>query len=146
MALDVRDVLAPGAPERTRLLLAPDVVFHSPVADYGGRDDVAHLLPKIGQCLAGLEPLREFTGADAGGRAGEQKQGQEQGQGREQHGVTTFTARVGEESAYGVLEQILDGEGRLAEATLLIRPLHVLKAAVSRMGDALSADPLPSRR
>lgn len=134
MSLDVRDVLAPGTPDRTRLLLARDVVFHSPVADYSGRDDVAHLLPKIGQCLSGVERLREFTAAGTGRAEGEQ------------HGVTTFSAKVGEENAYGVLVQQTNGDGQLTEATLLIRPLKALTAAVSRMREALSADPLPSRR
>ncbi|MGW7269810.1 nuclear transport factor 2 family protein [Streptomyces sp. NPDC054864] len=134
MSLDVRDVLASGAPDRTRLLLAPDVVFHSPVADYSGREDVAHLLPMIGQCLSGVEPLREFTAAGTGR--------EEEGH----HGVTTFSAKVGEENAYGVLVQQTDGDGQLTEATLLIRPLKALTAAVSRMREALSADPLPSRR
>lgn len=135
MGIDIRDVLAPGAPgspDRTRLLLARDVVFHSPVADYSGRDDVAHLFAKIGQCLAGLEPLQEFTGPEAGAD--------------DRESVTTFTARVGEESAYGAFVQHTDAEGKLTEATLLLRPLSVLKASVSRMGEALSADPLPSRR
>lgn len=140
MSLDVRDVLAPcghpgdpGTPgRRTRLPLARDVVFHSPVADYRGRDDVAHLFPTIGECLTGIEPLREFTdpGAD----------------GREPQSVTTFTAAVGEETVYGAFVQQVDAEGQLAEATLLIRPLGALTTAVSRMRDALSADPLPSRR
>ncbi|MEV0322594.1 hypothetical protein ACIBKX_13775 [Streptomyces sp. NPDC050658] len=128
MSLDVRDVLAPGAPGKAPLPLAPDVVFHSPVADYRGRDDVAHLFPKIGQCLAGIEPAREFTGGDG------------------RHGVTTFSATVAEESAYGVFVQQVDERGELVEASLLIRPLHALRAAVSLMGEALSADPLPSRR
>ncbi|MEV8319135.1 hypothetical protein AB0Q95_33755 [Streptomyces sp. NPDC059900] len=135
MSLDVREVLAPdtpGTPGRTRLPLAPDVVFHSPVADYRGRDDVGHLFAKIGQCLTGIEPLREFTDP-----------GQE---GKGQHSVTTFAAQVGDESVYGALVQQVDAQGQLAEATLLLRPLSALKAAVSLMRDALSADPLPSRR
>ncbi|UQT55428.1 hypothetical protein M4V62_10160 [Streptomyces durmitorensis] len=136
MSLDVRDVLAPGAPDRTRLLLARDVVFHSPVADYSGRDDVAHLFPKIGECLTGIEPLREFT--DPGTGSGKD--------GAERQTVTTFTADVGEESVYGTFVQQVDANGQLTEATLLLRPLHTLTAAVSRMRDALSADPLPSRR
>ncbi|MFE6161399.1 hypothetical protein ACFQ7F_21095 [Streptomyces sp. NPDC056486] len=136
MSLDVRDLLAPGAPDRTRLLLARDVVFHSPVADYSGRDDVAHLLPKIGQCLTGIEPLREF---DDPGKAG-------QGQGQGQQSVTTFTGNVGADSVYGAFVQQVDAEGRLAEATLLLRPLSTLTAAINQMRDALIADPLPSRR
>ncbi|GAA3105809.1 hypothetical protein ACFQ0X_10070 [Streptomyces rectiviolaceus] len=159
MSLDVRDVLAPGAsgapgaPDtpgardasgRTRLLLARDVVFHSPVADYRGRDDVAHLFPKIGQCLTGIEPLQEFTEPGKAGKdAGD---GQDAGVGQEQRSVTTFTGRVGEESVYGAFVQQVDAEGQLTEATLLLRPLSALTTAVSLMRDALIADPLPSRR
>ncbi|GGV36631.1 hypothetical protein GCM10010277_23210 [Streptomyces longisporoflavus] len=135
MSLDVRDVLAPGAaaaPARIRPPLAPDVVFHSPVADYRGRDDVAHLFAKIGQCLTGLEPLGQFTDPGAGGE--------------ERHGVSTFTAKVGDESVFGALVQHVDAQGQLTEATLLLRPLSALTNAVDRMRDALSADPLPSRR
>ncbi|MFE0131816.1 hypothetical protein ACFWY6_09595 [Streptomyces sp. NPDC059037] len=128
MSLDIRDVLAPGTPGRTPLPLAPDVVFHSPVADYSGQDDVAHLFLTIGQCLTGIEPLQEFT--EDGGR----------------NSVTTFNGRVGEESAYGVFVQQLGLDGYLTEATLLLRPLSTLRTAVALMGEALTADPLPSRR
>ena len=128
MTLDVRDVLAPGSPDKTRLLLAREVTFHSPVADYSGRDDVAHLFPKIGRCLTGIEPLREFTEADG------------------RHGVTTFNGKVGDESVYGAFVQQVDEQGRLTEATLLLRPLSTLRTAVSLMREALAADPLPSLR
>ncbi|MFF1692687.1 hypothetical protein ACFVXC_03555 [Streptomyces sp. NPDC058257] len=139
MSLDIRDLLAPGVPDRTRLLLARDIVFHSPVADYSGQDDVAHLFPKIGQCLTGIEPLGEFTDP---GRDG---QGRRRGQGQGQQCVTTFTGKVGEESAYGAFVQQIDAEGQLTEATLLIRPLSALTNTVQQMRDALIADPLPSR-
>ncbi|MGW6062249.1 hypothetical protein [Streptomyces sp. NPDC055189] len=134
MSLDIRDLLAPGVPGRTRLPLARDVVFHSPVADYSGRDDVGHLFAKIGRCLTGLEPLREFTDPGEDAAKGQQ------------HSVTTFAAKVGEESVYGAFVQQLNTEGQLTEATLLLRPLSALKSAVSGMRDALSADPLPSLR
>lgn len=129
MILDVRDLLAPGAPDKTRLLLAQDVVFHSPVADYAGRDDVGHLFPKIGLCLTAIEPLQEFSDPEKG-----------------QHGVTTFTGRVGADSVYGTFVQQLDAQGQLTEATLLLRPLSTLTTAAYQMRDALIADPLPSRR
>lgn len=128
MSLDVRDLLAPGTPDKASLPLAPDVVFHSPVADYSGRDDVAHLFPKLGQCLTGIEPVQEFT--EDGGR----------------HSVTTFHGNVGDETLYGAFVQEVDEQGRLVEATLLIRPLSTLRTAVSIMRDALTTDPLPSSR
>ncbi|MEV0526184.1 nuclear transport factor 2 family protein [Streptomyces sp. NPDC050439] len=128
MSLDVRDLLAPAAPGKADLPLAPDVVFHSPVADYSGRDDVAHLFPKLGQCLTGIEPVQEFT--EDGGR----------------HSVTTFHGSVRDETVYGAFVQEVDDQGRLTEATLLIRPLSTLRTAVSLMREALTADPLPSSR
>ncbi|MFG2648523.1 hypothetical protein [Streptomyces sp. NPDC048436] len=129
MSLDVRDLLAPGAPDKTRLALAPDAVFHSPVADYSGRDDVAHLFSKIGQCLTAIEPVRGFTEDDDG-----------------RHSVTTFHGSVGGETVYGAFVQEVDDQGKLREATLLLRPLSTLRTAVSLMRDALTADPLPSSR
>lgn len=128
MSLDVRDLLAPGTPDGASLPLAPDVVFHSPVADYSGRDDVAHLFPKLGQCLTGIEPEQEFT--EDGGR----------------HSVTTFHGNVRDETVYGAFVQEVDEHGRLREATLLLRPLNTLRTAVSIMREALAADPLPSSR
>ncbi|MGW0905698.1 hypothetical protein [Streptomyces sp. NPDC002853] len=128
MSLDVRALLAPDAPDKAGLRLAPDVVFHSPVADYSGRDDVAHLFQKLGQCLTGIEPVQEFT---------------EDG---ERHGVTTFHGSVRDASVYGAFVQEVDDQGRLTEATLLIRPLSTLRTAVSLMREALTADPLPSSR
>ncbi|MGW7073146.1 hypothetical protein ACWGII_13210 [Streptomyces sp. NPDC054855] len=128
MSLDVRDLLAPGTPDKAGLPLAPDVVFHSPVADYSGRDDVAHLFPKLGQCLSGIDPVQEFT--EDGGR----------------HSVTTFHGSVRDETVYGAFVQEVDEQGRLTEATLLIRPLSTLRIAVSLMREALEADPLPSSR
>lgn len=35
-------------------------MFHSPVADYSGRDNVAHLFPELGQCPTGIEPVQGF--------------------------------------------------------------------------------------
>lgn len=128
MSLDVRDLLAPGTTDKTPLALAPDVVFHSPVADYSGRQDVAHLFTTIGQFLTGIEPVREFTEDDG------------------RHSVTTFHGSVGGETVYGAFVQEVDEQGQLKEATLLLRPLSTLRTAVSLMREALTADPLPSSR
>jgi len=126
MAPDVRDLLASAVPDTLRSLLAPSVAFHSPVADYRGRNDVAHLLATIGRCLSDLEPGAQWA------------------MGRRR--LEEFTARVGDRPVNGVLIRRVGPEGLIEEATLFLRPLGALQAAVGLMRDVLSEDPLPSRR
>ena len=105
--------------------LSDDVVFHSPVATYRGREDVAHLLSTIARVMDDVTPVRSVSDADLR--------------------VTFFTARVGEKEADGVLAETLDGD-TIAELRLLLRPLDALLAAVKRMGEELASSPLPSMR
>jgi hypothetical protein len=95
-------------------LLAEDVVFHSPVQTYRGRDQVIHLLVTIGGILESIEVTREADGA------------------------TFFATQVEEHPMDGVLDVRKDTEGRLAEITLMLRPLAALQAAVARMARALA--------
>ncbi|WP_219414289.1 nuclear transport factor 2 family protein [Pseudonocardia nigra] len=124
MGFAVSDVLAADSPAAVERLLSADVVFHSPVADYTGRADVAHLLATIARCV---HDVREGHGFLDGGRS-----------------ATEFTGRVGDQAVDGVLIQRIDADGLLAEATLLLRPLAALRTAVGLMRDALAAAPLPS--
>jgi SnoaL-like domain len=96
-------------------LLAEDAVFHSPVASYRGRDEVVHLLATIGGVLDDVNVTREVDT------------------------VTFVTAQVGDHQLDGMLDEIRDGDGRIAEITLMLRPLAALQAAVERMGRALRA-------
>ena len=105
--------------------LAGEVVFHSPVATYRGREDVAHLLSTIARVVDDVTPVRSVSHADLR--------------------VTFFTARVGEKEADGVLAETLDGDA-IVELRLMLRPLDALLAAVKRMGEELAASPLPSMR
>ncbi len=95
-------------------LLAEDVVFHSPVQTYRGRDQVIHLLTIIGRILESTDVTRELDG------------------------VTFFAAYVGEHPVDGVLVQRPDEYGRIAEITLMLRPLAALQAAVARMARTLA--------
>jgi hypothetical protein len=122
----VRDLLMSTAPETLRSLLAPSVTFHSPVADYRGRDDVAHLLATIGRCLSDLEPAAQWA--------------------TERRRLDEFTAHVGDRPVSGVLIRRVGPGGLIEEATLLLRPLGALQDAVAFMRDALRDDPLPSLR
>jgi len=97
-------------------LLAEDVVFHSPVQTYRGREQAIRLLVTAGGVLDGVEVTRRLDG------------------------VTFFTARVEEHPVDGVLDERAGEDGRIAEVTLMLRPLAQLQAAVARMARAL-ADP-----
>jgi len=96
-------------------MLAEDVVFHSPVQTYRGREQVMHLLLIIGGILEGVEVTRPA------GRA------------------TFFAAQVEEHPVDGVLD-VDAKDGRITELTLMLRPLAALQGAVARMARAL-ADP-----
>lgn len=92
--------------------LADDVVFHSPVRDYAGRETVEHLLTLAAGLLEGLEVRSQIAGP--GARA-------------------TFIA-AGELD--GVLHERHRG-GRVVELTLMLRPLRPMLDTIKRMGAAL---------
>ena len=95
-------------------LLADDVVFHSPVQTYRGREQVIHLLVTIGGILESVEETREAET------------------------VTFFNAKVEEHPLDGILDEQTGADGRVAQLTLLLRPLASLQAAVARMTRALA--------
>jgi hypothetical protein len=94
-------------------MLAEDVVFHSPVQTYRGREQVIHLLMTMGGVIEDVDVTRELDG------------------------VTFFTARVEEHPVDGVLVEE-GGRGEIAQITLMLRPLAQLQAAVARMARALA--------
>jgi SnoaL-like domain len=95
-------------------MLAEDVVFHSPVQTYRGRDQVVHLLGIIGTVLDSTEVTREVDG------------------------IILFAAYVEEHPVDGVLVHRVDEHGRITEITVMLRPLAALQAAVARMARALA--------
>jgi SnoaL-like protein len=95
-------------------ILAEDVVFHSPVQTYRGREQVVHLFVLIGSVLERVDVTREVDG------------------------VTFFAAQVEEHPVDGVLDQRTGDDGRFIEVTLMLRPLAGLQAAVARMTRALA--------
>jgi hypothetical protein len=126
VTLPLADLLGAASPAAVEPLLSEDVVFHSPVADYRGRADVAHLFATIASCVTDPRPHEELTGTAST--------------------ATTFAATVGGRQLDGVLVQRCAVDGLLLEATLLLRPLAVLKTAITGMRAALDTDPLPSGR
>jgi hypothetical protein len=98
-------------------LLARDVTFHSPLADYDDPEQVKRLFLTIGQVVDDMRPQREVV------------------DGRES--VAFLTAEVDGRRLDGVLDVIHDNSGRARQVTLMLRPLDSLLVAVKRMGIAL---------
>lgn len=116
MSSELLDAIAGQDREKLEALLADDVVFHSPVQTYRGRDQAVHLLVTVGGVVDDVEATREVDG------------------------VTFFAANVEEHPVDGLLDERRDAAGHIAEITLMLRPLAQLQAAVARMARAL-ADP-----
>jgi hypothetical protein len=95
-------------------MLAEDVVFHSPVQTYRGRPQAVRLLVTIGGVVDDVEVTRTLDG------------------------VTFFRATVEEHPVDGVLVEDRGDDGKIAEITLMLRPLAQLQAAVARMARALA--------
>ena len=108
------DAIRGSDADSLRAMLAEDVVFHSPVQTYRGRDQAIHLLVLIGGILDAMAVTREVDG------------------------VTFFTANVGEHPVDGVLVERTDQYGHIKEITVMLRPLAALQAAVARMARALA--------
>lgn len=101
--------------EALRRCLGDDVVFNSPAAHtpYRGRDAVGTVLAAA---VSVLEDFR-YTGRVAEGD-------------RE---VLVFEARVGDRAVQGVDLLRLDAEGRVAELTVMLRPLSGATAMAEAM-------------
>lgn len=104
--------------------LSEQVVFHSPVRDYHGPADVAHILMTIGDVLDQIASDREFVA--------------------EGEVVTVINAAHAGHPMSGVLHETHDALGRVERATLLLRPLSTLLEAITAMRAALERAPLPS--
>lgn len=100
--------------EALSAMVADDVVFNGPVTTYSGRDQVVHLLALIGTVLDDISATGEVET------------------------VTFVKAHLDGEELDGVLVEHRDGDGRLAEITLLMRPLAIVQTAVRRMARALA--------
>jgi SnoaL-like domain len=108
------EAIAAGDPDALSSMLAEDVVFHSPVQTYRGRDQAVLLLMTVGGVVEDVEVTREVED------------------------ITFFTAKVEEHPVDGVIVEKAGEDGRATEITLMLRPLAQLQAAVARMARALA--------
>ena len=106
-------------------LLHEEVVFRSPAVHvpYAGRAAVSHLLRHAGEVLQDLVYVDELHG--------------------EGSVALVFRARVGDKNVEGLDHLTLDGDGRITQFRVMIRPLSGLIAMARTMGARLEADPVP---
>jgi hypothetical protein len=107
-AIRERDREALGA------LVADEVVFYSPATVYRGREQVVDLLVLIGAVLEDVTATREVDG------------------------ITFITGRSEGDELNGVLVEVREDDDRIAEITILLRPLAAVQKAVVRMAGALA--------
>jgi hypothetical protein len=112
------DALRDGDQDALRPLLADDAVFNSPVATYEGSEAVVRVLGTAASVIDELRADRELTG--------------------DGETATFIGGRIGESAVEGVLVQRIAADGRIAELTLMLRPLEALLAGVKEMQRRLS--------
>ena len=109
-------------------LLAPEVVFHSPVTfhPFVGREAVTRLLNEVGQVFEDFRYTRELAGERA-------------------HALI-FAARVGDRELEGLDLLRFDEQGRIADFTVMLRPLSALVPFAQAMGERVAAAGLEETR
>lgn len=114
------DVVRTQDLDRLDDLLADDVVFRSPAVhtpQEGKALTTAYLTAALLVLGPGLTYHRELVGEDSA--------------------MLEFTTVVGGKQVHGIDLMRWDGEGRLVEFTVMVRPLQDLTALVEAMGEAL---------
>jgi len=109
-AVEGRDIQAMSA------LLAPDVLFKSPVAfkPYRGQSDVTEVLRNVLEVFEDFAYVDELAGDDT-------------------HALV-FTAKVGGRGVEGLDHLRFDEDGLIAEFTVMVRPLSGCIALAEAMG------------
>jgi hypothetical protein len=109
-------------------LLASDIVFHSPVTfhPFTGRETVTRLLGEVAQVFEDFRYTDELAAAGA-------------------HALV-FRASVGEREIEGIDLLRFDGEGLIAEFTVLLRPLSGLVPFAQAMAERVAAAGLEPTR
>jgi hypothetical protein len=102
-------------------LLADDVRFRSPFAEYEGRDTIARLFSVMPAVFDELALVRELRGDD-------------------REVATVLRGRIGDEPVDVIVDERYAIDGRVSEAMVMTRPLAGTKAAIRRMGALLQTD------
>jgi hypothetical protein len=109
-------------------LLAPDIVFHSPVTfhPYIGRDTVGRLLGIVAEVFEDFRYTDELPGETC-------------------HGLV-FRASVGGRELEGIDMLRFDGAGRIADFTVMVRPVSGLMPFAEAMAERVAAAGLETTR
>jgi hypothetical protein len=107
--------------DRMRDVLREDVVLHSPVTfrPFEGRDAVMFILGNVVEILEDFRYTAELVSGD--------------------QVVLRFTARAGDREIEGIDFLDLDADGKVAELTVLMRPLSALTRFAELMGERVGA-------
>lgn len=116
-----RTAVESGDFEAAVALLADDVVFRSPAVfkPYTGKETVATILRTVSQVFEDLHYTDELTADGV-------------------HALI-FEAHIGDRQLQGLDLIRDDGDGRIGELTVMVRPASGLMALGERMGPALQA-------
>lgn len=93
--------------------LASDAVFHSPVADYQGRDRIANVYAALSRVLGHARVTSVLRG--------------------DHETAVVFRGSVMGRDVDGMLRVVSDADGTVTDVTLHLRPVDVLLAGIERM-------------
>ena len=117
-----RAAVEAGDVDAALVTLAPDVIFHSPAVfhPYAGQETVGALLRLVFETFEDFRYTDELQGTDG------------------THALI-FRARVGEREVEGLDLLRDDADGRVADFTVMIRPLSGLLALAQALGPKVEA-------
>jgi hypothetical protein len=116
----VLKAMAEGDRDALDAMVADDVVFNGPASAYEGREQVVEVLAIGGGVLQGLTAAREPASIGPG------------------ETLTLLEASVEGEQLHGVLLERTDEAGRIAEVTILLRPLGPLQTAIRHIARGMA--------
>ncbi len=127
-AADFRAAVERKDVEAATELLAPDIVFHSPVTfhPFIGRETVTRLLGLVAETFEDFRYTDEFGGGDT-------------------HALI-FRASVGGRELEGIDLLRLDEEGLIADFTVMLRPMSGLIPFAQAMGEKVAEAGLETTR
>ena len=118
--MDLLGAIAAGDRDALAAMVSDGVVYHTPGTTYRGRDQVVDVLAVAPSVIANLRATRDQVAIG------------------DSEGLMFVTGTVEQEQLHGVLLEARDEAGRIAEITLLLRPLSVVQAAVRHLARALA--------
>ena len=102
--------LAGDAPSATALLV-PAAIFHSPIRDYAGADQIDVVWRAVASVVDNARPTSVHE--------------------RDGETIAFFAGTIRDQPVDGVLRTLTDDDDRVADITLMVRPWAALKAGIA---------------